>query len=108
MSKRTPQPAVTDTPSSKRKKSLLAGRLFFNIENLLRTQALHKTPGFGVVIFRICRLDQQKEFFTRRKCEPRHVKYRMVRCRQAVEKQHPKDSDERREQDRQFVCRRYE
>src|SRR5438128_436253 len=97
MSKRTPQPAASKQKAVSSKQQMPAldfGHwtldLLFDIKNLLRIQAFHKTFSLFVIVFRIGRFNDQEEFLAGRQRKPWHVEYGMIRRRQTIKEKHSK------------------
>src|SRR5437899_8323925 len=70
--------------------------LIAHLRHVLSIDALKQSRGLFQMRLRIMRLNTQKEFVVRRPLEPFHVKQRVMRLRQLVQRQHTKQREERR------------
>src|SRR5450631_4339778 len=80
--------------------SLVLMVLIANGRDLPRAERFEKSTRGVDVELRILRLDAQKKTVAARQREPRHVEYRVVRHRQAVEREHAEHREQRRAENR--------
>src|SRR2546430_2992855 len=73
-----------------------------NIGDLPWLERFQKIPRLVELEFRIARVNDEKEFVARGLIESRHVEHRVIRHRQAVEREHSEDRRECRQQNRAF------
>src|SRR4051812_47213598 len=71
-----------------------------NIDDLAWMECLEKLPDAVELELRIAGLDDQKELVARGLIEAPHVEHRVIRHRQAVQREHAEDGGERGDQDR--------
>src|SRR6185436_10380117 len=78
----------------------LWGLLGFNVGHLPRSQRLEKCPRRLEVELLVARFDAEEEAAARGEREPRDAEDRVIRHRQAVEREHAEDGGERSREDR--------
>src|SRR5690348_2068710 len=79
-----------------------------NGRHLPRTERLEIAPRVLEIELRVARLDAEEEPVPAREREPRDVEHRMIRLRQAVQRQHPEHRRQRGAEDRHLERHRNE
>src|SRR5689334_17123636 len=100
MSWRHAEKPITDAAETNDTKNARARRLFRNGGHLSRIERLEEPPRCFEIELRVARLDADEESVAARQGEARNVEHRVIRLRQAVQRQHPEHRGQRRGENR--------